>query len=172
MSRERRSRWISAISRADVTEKILENDRVCGRHFVTGKAAASWDKYNVDWVPTLELGHNKNLEQKNLEQASERDRRANEKERKRKVQLERERVLAEETAAKKLKLNEEGQQVSDICFVEEPSKCVDSSTQTEEFAYLVASAPPRTQRPFSEDEFRNMTTRKLNFTLDYLRSIP
>ena len=48
LSRERRSRWISAISRADATQKILENDRVCGRHFVSEKAAASWDKYNVD----------------------------------------------------------------------------------------------------------------------------
>ena len=74
----------SAISRADVTEKILKNGRVCGRHFVSGKAAASWDKYNVDWVPTLKLGHNKNSQQKNFEQASERDRRAKEKERERK----------------------------------------------------------------------------------------
>lgn len=58
LSHERRSRWISAISRADVTEKILENDRVYGRHFVSGKAAAIWDKYNVDWFPTLKLGYN------------------------------------------------------------------------------------------------------------------
>ncbi|PFX25337.1 hypothetical protein AWC38_SpisGene10023 [Stylophora pistillata] len=102
----------------------------------------------------LKLGHNENLQQKNLEKASERDRRANEKERKRKKQLERERVLAEEAAAKKLKLNEEGQQVSDVCFVEEPPKCVDSSVQTEEFDYLVASDPSHTQRTLSEDEFR------------------
>ena len=33
LSFERRSRWISAISRADLTENILANDRVCGRHF-------------------------------------------------------------------------------------------------------------------------------------------
>lgn len=53
LSHERRSRWISAISRADVTEKILENDRVYGRHFVSGKATAIWGKYKVAWVPTL-----------------------------------------------------------------------------------------------------------------------
>ena len=53
LSHERRSRWISAISRADLTEKILENDRVYGRHFFSGKAAAIWDKYKVAWVPTL-----------------------------------------------------------------------------------------------------------------------
>ena len=59
LSRERRSCWISAISRDDLTDDILENDRVCGRHFVSGKAAKSWDRFNVDWVPTLCLGHSK-----------------------------------------------------------------------------------------------------------------
>ena len=29
LSKERRSRWVSAISRDDLTEEILENDRVC-----------------------------------------------------------------------------------------------------------------------------------------------
>ena len=59
LSEERRSRWISAISRDDLTEEILENDRVCEKHFVSGRAAKSWDKFNIDWVPTLLLGHNK-----------------------------------------------------------------------------------------------------------------
>ena len=58
LSEELRSRWISAISRDDLADTILENDRVCGKHFVSGKAAKSWDKFNVDWVPTLNLGHN------------------------------------------------------------------------------------------------------------------
>jgi len=53
LSRERRLRWISAISRADLTDEILNNDRVCGTHFVSGQAAKSWDKCNVDSVPTL-----------------------------------------------------------------------------------------------------------------------
>ena len=52
LSFERRTRWISAISRSDLTEKVLANDRVCRRHFVSGRAAQSWDKYNVDGVPT------------------------------------------------------------------------------------------------------------------------
>ena len=88
--------------------------------------------------------------------------RANEKERKRKEQLDRECALAEEIAAKKLKLNEAGEQVSSICFTEEveaevenlAEKSVDSSTQTEEFDYLVNTAPPPL-RPFGEEEFRN-----------------
>ena len=48
LSHERRSCWISAISRADLTDEILNNDRVCGRHFVSGQAAKAWDRYNVD----------------------------------------------------------------------------------------------------------------------------
>ena len=130
------------------------NDRVCGRHFVSGKAAKSWDRFNTDWVPTLNLGHEKRVERKNLEQASQRGQRANEKERKRKEQLDRERVLAEEIAAKKLKLNEAGEQVSSICFTNEVEQSVDSSTQTEEFDYLVNTGP-LPLRPFGEEEFRN-----------------
>ena len=154
LSKERRSLWISAISRDDLSEQILANDRVCGRHFVSGKAAKSWDRFNTDWVPTLNLGHEKRVERKNLEQASQRGQRASEKERKRKEQLDRERALAEEIAAKKLKLNEAGEQVSSICFTNDVEQSVDSSTQTEEFAYLV-NTEPLPLRPFGEEEFRN-----------------
>lgn len=45
------------MSWGDTDEKnILESERVCSRHFVSGKAAATWDKHNIDWVPTLNLG--------------------------------------------------------------------------------------------------------------------
>ena len=90
LSFERRSRWISPKSRSDLTEKILtnESDRVCSRHFVSGRTAKSWDKYDVDWVPTLNLGHKKSVERGNIEQASQRGQRANEKERKPKEQEE------------------------------------------------------------------------------------
>ena len=67
------------ISRADLTGKILANDCVCGQHFVSGTAEKSWDKYNVDWEPTLNLGHKKNVERRNIEQASQRGQSANEK---------------------------------------------------------------------------------------------
>ena len=59
LSIERQTWWISAISRDDLTEQILKNDRVCSRHFVSGKPAKKFDKFNVDWVPTLSLGHSK-----------------------------------------------------------------------------------------------------------------
>jgi hypothetical protein len=41
LSAERRRTWLSAISRDDPTEKKLEDDRVCGEHFHSGKAAPS-----------------------------------------------------------------------------------------------------------------------------------
>ncbi|XP_066265852.1 uncharacterized protein [Branchiostoma lanceolatum] len=57
LTEERRRLWISAISRADTeTKNILQSERVCGRHFISGKAAPVWDRHNPDWVPTLNLG--------------------------------------------------------------------------------------------------------------------
>ena len=75
LTSERRRRWISAISREDLTEKILSNDRVCSEHFVSGKPAQQWDKHNIDWVPTLKLGHSKKST-KDLVAAAERTNRA------------------------------------------------------------------------------------------------
>lgn len=59
LTTERRRKWISVISRDDLSEEKLCSDRVCSRHFVSGKSAADWDKHNVDWVPSLSLGHTK-----------------------------------------------------------------------------------------------------------------
>ena len=57
LTRGRRRLWISAISRGDTnTRNILDSERVCGLHFVSGKAAPVWDRHNIDWVPTLNLG--------------------------------------------------------------------------------------------------------------------
>ena len=47
--KERRSLWISTISQDDLTEQIIANDQVCDRHFVSGKGAKSWDRFNIDW---------------------------------------------------------------------------------------------------------------------------
>ena len=52
LSHERRMMWISAISREKLTEKILCNDRVCSKHFLSGRPSPLWDKHNVDCVPT------------------------------------------------------------------------------------------------------------------------
>ena len=59
LSEESQQLWLAAISRADLTEKILENDRVCGDHFHSRKTVPLWDKHNPDWVPSLNLGHDK-----------------------------------------------------------------------------------------------------------------
>ena len=44
----RRRAWLSAISRNDLTEDELKNERVCYRHFVSEQAAKHWDQFNVD----------------------------------------------------------------------------------------------------------------------------
>ena len=39
------------------SQTILENDRMCSRHFITGKPTESEDQLHSDWPPTLNLGH-------------------------------------------------------------------------------------------------------------------
>ena len=54
LTEDRRNAWISQISRDDTKWKdILKSERVCGRHFVSGKPVLLWDRYNVDWKPTV-----------------------------------------------------------------------------------------------------------------------
>ena len=55
LSSTRRRLWISAISRADLTEAKLESDRVCSEHFASGEPARDWDRFDVDQVPTQKL---------------------------------------------------------------------------------------------------------------------
>ena len=57
LTRKRRERSISAVSRGDSTEKnILETERDCGRRFHQGQPAKDFDQFNPDWVPSLNLG--------------------------------------------------------------------------------------------------------------------
>ena len=75
LSRERRSRWVSATDRSDFTDDILKNDYACRRHFVIGRAAKSRGRYNnVDWTPTLFKGHTK-LSLRNLNKVAKRSQR-------------------------------------------------------------------------------------------------
>jgi len=32
------------------------SERVCGKHFVSGKLTPYWHKHSVNWEPTLQLG--------------------------------------------------------------------------------------------------------------------
>ena len=54
---------------------FLKSERVCGRHFVSGKPSQRWDKHHVDWPPSLNLGK-KRYREKSSEAATERAERA------------------------------------------------------------------------------------------------
>ena len=129
LTRERRNRWILAVSRGDTEEKdILESERVCDRHFVSGKAAAVWDKHNIDWVLTLNPGKrdyegNERKEQ-NQKAVEERAERAKEH---RKRSIERQEV---EVAEKRKHLNVSGDRVVDIHFTE--TSTITSTEEVEE----------------------------------------
>ena len=113
LTSERRRRWISAISREDLTVSILENGRVCSKHFVSGEPSKDWDRFNVDWFPTLCLGHSKQ-QLKDPHAAEVRSRRAAER-RKRRSEL-----LEKEIKEKMLKIDEPGETIEEIPFSEEP----------------------------------------------------
>ena len=54
LTAERRRKWISAISRDDLTDKILENDRVCGgEHSFTSLISRSISHLEFFWVSGL-----------------------------------------------------------------------------------------------------------------------
>ncbi|XP_037502715.2 uncharacterized protein LOC119377213 [Rhipicephalus sanguineus] len=55
LSEKRRGLWLASINRKDL--KNLENVRVCGRHFITGRPSQLMDDSNPDWAPTQHLGH-------------------------------------------------------------------------------------------------------------------
>ncbi len=80
LSRKRRLGFLSAIGRADLTEKILINDRICSRHFVSGKPANLLDTMNPDWLPTLNMGNSKERSENEAQAAKVRWERAKQRE--------------------------------------------------------------------------------------------
>jgi len=56
-SEERRRLWLKAISRDNFTASKIKYQKVCWKHFISGRAAASWNIHSPDWLPTLQLGH-------------------------------------------------------------------------------------------------------------------
>lgn len=142
-----------SISRDDLTEKILNNNRVCDQHFHSGTGAPLWDRHNIDWVLTLNLGHSKLVRRREQNEAQE-GRAERSKRRKRQAELqEQERLL------KLQKLNEPGvpladfaseieslntsepEQVQEETVDLQPDKQVthDCCTQTEAFDHLYRS---------------------------------
>ena len=57
LTQKRRNGYLAAISRDKLTEKIIRNDRICSKHFISGRPAYLYDTTNPDWLPTLNLGH-------------------------------------------------------------------------------------------------------------------
>ena len=112
---------MAAISRVGLTEEIINSGRICSRHVVSGKPAAKWDK--VDWVPTLNLGHNKTVvsESNSNLQAARSERAKGRRER------QQERALLV-SAAKVAKLDEDGTTIDNISF--------DSPSLTEEISQI------------------------------------
>lgn len=111
LSLEHRTRWIAAISRNDLTEQILKNDCVCSCHFISGQPAKDFDKFNVDWVPTLNLGHSKRTKKDSSIKADQDW--AEQAKARRKKKLNETKAEIEE---KKLDLNDEGTQACNISF--------------------------------------------------------
>ena len=120
----------SAIDRADLkTKNVLQNERVCSRHFVSGRPAANWDRFNEDWVPTLHLTK-KEYKKKDVKAAAERSERAKAR---RKSAIERQ----EQEAAKKRKsVNESGERIVDIDFIALPSTSTSESEEKSEAMML------------------------------------
>lgn len=120
LTTERRRKWISVISRDDLSDEKLGNDRVCSRHFVTGKAAADWDRHNVDWAPSVSLGHTR-IKAKDRESVEDRATRAVER-RKRFNE-----VIEAEIQAKMQKVNEPGLPIRDLFDKENVGEHYDDS---------------------------------------------
>ena len=108
LTAERRRRWIL------FTDSILENDRDCSKHFVPGEPAKDWYRFNVDWLPTLCLGHSKQQVQvKDPETAEAGTRRAAER-RKRRSEL-----LENTIKDKMLKIDEPEETIEEMPFSEQ-----------------------------------------------------
>ena len=107
----------------------MQNERVCSRHFVSGRPAAKWDRSNEDWVPALHLTK-KECTKKDADAAAERSELAKAR---RKSAIERQ----EQEAAKKRKsVNESGERIVDIDFTALPSTLTSESEEKSEAMML------------------------------------
>ena len=125
----------------------MKSERLCGRHFVSGKPFLLWDRYNVDWKPTLNLGKKDYSKEPDLQAAAARADRAKDRDQTRRSLLEqqqREHEAARERAAKRRKPNESGQQVSKIDFAASSGeKRLESKSMTSEIPDFQVQEPPK-----------------------------
>ena len=59
LSEKRWVGWLVAICRKDIKKESYLFIRVCSDHFKSGKPATLYDTASPDWIPMLNLGHNK-----------------------------------------------------------------------------------------------------------------
>ena len=59
LSKQHRAGYLAAIRREGLTNKIISNDRVSSRHFVTGKPGPLEDDMHPDWLQTQHLSGGK-----------------------------------------------------------------------------------------------------------------
>ena len=154
LTEDRRNAWISQISRDDTKWKdILKSERVCGRHFVSGKPALLWDRYNVDWKPTLNLGKKDYSKEPDLQAAAARTDRAKDRDQARQSLLEqqqRELDFAASSGEERLESESMTSEIPDFQVQEPPEKEAttqtegpeqnEASSQTEEFDYMFRPA--------------------------------
>ena len=111
LTRKRRERSISAVSRGNSTEKnILETERDCGRHFREGQPAKDFDQQYFDWVNPLNLEKKEYGRPKNVKASVERSERAT---RRRKVAIEQQK---QEATKRRQLLEQSGERICDLYF--------------------------------------------------------
>ncbi|XP_069114764.1 uncharacterized protein [Argopecten irradians] len=62
LSEKKRQTWLSRISR-DIPKTSQKYTRVCSEHFVSGKPADLYNESDIDWAPSVNLGHTKKIAQ-------------------------------------------------------------------------------------------------------------
>jgi len=140
-------------------KKILNSDRVCDQHFHSGTAAPLWDRHNIDWVPTLNLGHGKSATQR--EQNPAREARAERSKERRKRQAE---LQEQERLLKQQKLNEPGIPLADFASEIEASSTPGSEEVQEESVDL----QPDEQETHSNEQETHHTSSTQTEAFDYL----
>ncbi|XP_033102405.1 uncharacterized protein LOC117105386 [Anneissia japonica] len=74
LTRKRQRKWIENLCRSDIKESSYPNIRVCSDDFVSGKPSYIYDETNIDWAPTLKMGH-ENISETSIKLSIERSKR-------------------------------------------------------------------------------------------------
>ena len=142
------------------------------------------DSFNADWVPTLNIGHNKKTDHTDWDQAAKRSERVRECELVKKPAFAKRAEERESEREKRLfKVNKSGHHILALNFkvseaesLENPTEkgtqtdsrmFVDVGTQSEEYVYLVS--PPNVKPPFDQCELEK-DNEKVKFYTGLLHS--